>query len=165
MDWLTKIDPNTLITLGGVILGGLTWLYHKAKGDQVANFADTFRGIGKSVLHTLLIDPTITSDANIDALKIRASQLVWRAADGASIPRNAITVALVNALVEHTIGDLLAELRARDSLQAKVAALSDQIATMPAQWAAAEARGRAAVAGMASMIDTTPDVTTTAVIP
>ena len=144
MDWLSKIDPNTIIGLGGLIATLATWTWHKLRGDKQDSFTDTIRGLGKQAVHVLLMDPSITLELAPDTLQTKAVTYLWALATGIGVPRNAITEAIVTATAQHVVGDLLDELRGAQALPAKVAALSDQVAAIPASIAAAEAKGFAA---------------------
>lgn len=157
MDWLSKIDPNTIIGLGGLLFTLATWTYHKLRGDKVDSFTDTIRGLGKQAIHTLLMDPTVTLALDRDALTGRATALLFSLAKSIDVPQNAITAAIITATAQHVVGDVLDELRAADSLQGRVDALAAQVAAIPASIAEAEARGLAAGRAFArDMVEVVP---------
>lgn len=146
MDW-SKLDPNTVTVLGGLVIAAATALWHKLRGDQEASFEDTLRGLGKGVIHTLLVDPAVTSAISVEALRSRASDLLWRGATAIGVPRNVITEKIMVSLVEHVVGDVLEKLRVADGLQVKLDQLNAQVSAIPALIAKTEAdalaRGRA----------------------
>jgi hypothetical protein len=142
MDW-SKLDPNTVTIIAGFLAAGAGWLWHKINGDKVDSFEDTIRGIGKGVIHTLLMDPAVTTAISPDALRLRATMLLWQAASTIGIPRNAATSVIATAVVEHIVGDVLEELRTAAGLQDQLEQLNSQVAAIPAALAKAEADGLA----------------------
>lgn len=113
LDWLGKLDPNTVISLV-VLVGSLgAWAVKKIRGEQTDSLDDLLRGFGKQVIHVLLTDPQVTAAISPDALKKLASEQLWKLASLAKVPRNATTNALADNLVEHIVGDTLHELRAK----------------------------------------------------
>lgn len=116
-NFLLKIDPNTLIAVATAIGGIVTWSYHKIRGDKQDSFMDTFTGLGKQVIHAVMSDPSINNDTNFATLKALVTQQIWSLATLAHIPRNAISEAIANQVIEHTVGDILTELRTKAEAQ------------------------------------------------
>lgn len=114
--WLSKLDPNTVLGALAVIGSVATWAYHKVRGDQAASFEDTFRGLGKQVIHLLMADTSVTAATEPAILKARASELLWKLV-GTSIPRNALTEGIANTLIEHVVGDTLKLLLDAENLE------------------------------------------------
>ena len=132
-----------------------TWTYHKIRGDSQASIEDTMRGVGKQIVDALVKSGDLTSDA----LTARAKTLMASAMNALHIPDNAITNQLAMAVVQHAVGDALDELRKLTTTDAAahLAALQSIVASMPGDMVKAEAEGRARVAPMKDLIDTTPD--------
>lgn len=148
MDWFSKIDPNVALAL---LVGVATWVYHRVRGDAAENFSDMLQGVGKQVIHLVLTNPDTPHD--LDLLRVRVTNALWDLAAKAKIPRNAVTEALAQTVIEHTIGDILEQLRARDALPGQLADLSTKAQAVLATFASAEAEGRARVAGMKDLIE------------
>lgn len=143
MDWLSKLDPNTIAGLLTVIGSLATWLYHKARGEKADSFDDTIRGLGKQAVHELLSDPKVSAALSPTDLTARASIMLRMLASRIGIPDNAIVAALIRATAQHVVGDVLAELRAADGLSDQLQQLQSQVAAIPASIAQAEAAGYA----------------------
>lgn len=159
MSWLSQINPNTVLGLVGLLGGVATWLWTKIRGGTVDSFTDVITGLGKQAIHTLLTDPTISSQIDPSVLAARATTVLTQLARTIGISSNAITDALIKATAQHVVGDILEELRAADGAQAQLTAMAAQVASFPATLAKVEAdalaRGKAFAA---QYIDNTPPI-------
>lgn len=125
--WLSQINPNTIIA----IIGGVAvYVYHQIRGDKSDSFSDQLRGLGKQVIHALVTDPAINSQSTVDAIKAKASSLLWSAAIKAGIPRNSVTEGIATALLDHIVGDVLSELRAQQTIPSQVSTIAAQAAAI-----------------------------------
>lgn len=157
MEWLSKIDPNALLGLGGVIAALATWTWHKLRGDKEADFSDMIRGLAKQALHVLLTDPAITTAIAPEALSARAQVILADLARRAGVPTtNPIVATLIATTAQHVVGDVLDELRAAAGLEDQVTQLQAQVSGFPAQLAAIEAaavaKGKAFAAEMVEAV-------------
>lgn len=139
MSWLSKIDPNTVIGLIGLLGTVATWAWSKLHGNKVASFTDVITGLGKQAIHTLMLDPTVIAATDTKELAARAASVLTGLARSIGIPSNAITDALIQATAQHVVGDVLAELRAAAGLQDQLDKLNDQVSGFPATLAKIEA--------------------------
>ncbi len=126
-EFLSKIDPNTLVGVFTAVAGLATWAYHKVRGDKQESAMDMLTGIGKQVIHVVVTDTSINNDANVATITARVTAELWALASRTGVPRNAITEAIANQVIAHTVGDILTELRKRaaalDQAQAAIKAL------------------------------------------
>lgn len=141
MDWLSKIDPNVVVP---AIAALLAWGYHKLRGDTKDHFDDVLRGIGKQVITSLLASGLASTE--LDKLKELAQKKLWEIAVASGVPRNALTERIATAVIEHTIGDALEEIRNREAaakLPGQLDELAKQISDIPAMIDKAHADGLA----------------------
>ncbi len=159
MSWISELNPNTIVGLIGLVYALGTWTWGKLRGTQQASFADTISGIGKQAIHVLLTDTTITAAMDPAALTARASAIMIDLAKKVGVPTdNTIVQQLITATAGHVVGDVLTEIRSRDALSAQMVKQLGDLSTfaskMSASFDASEREGRARVADMAGMIDT-----------
>lgn len=112
LSWLSHIDPNTVLALATLVVG---WVYHRVRGDSQASLLDSLKSLGAQVVHLLVTDPTITSQTNLDTIKLRARSYLLELAGKAGIPDNSLTDAIVTQIVEQIVAKALAELRSIDA--------------------------------------------------
>ncbi len=90
MTWLSKLDPNVAASWAAIALGGLLWLYHKAKGDKTESTRDILDAIVTQVLHT--------SGVDVDNVKSR-----FETAARAALAKRGITGAVADTLVHEFV--------------------------------------------------------------
>ncbi len=97
MTWLSKLDPNVAASWAIAALGGLMWLYHKAKGDKTES--------ARSILYSTVTQVVNQSGVDIDNVKARAETAVRAALAKLGIT-GAIADALVHEFVEYAASEL-----------------------------------------------------------
>ncbi len=97
MSFLSKLDPNVVMTWGGIFLSGLAWLYHKAKGDKTASARD--------ILDSLVVQVINAPGVNLDNVKDRV-ELAARTALKKMGLKGAIVETLVHEFVEYGSAEL-----------------------------------------------------------
>ncbi len=100
MDWLSKADPNVVISWVSVAFGGLLWLYHKARGDKTASAED--------ILTSLVTQVINQADVDEDNIKARVE-----VASRAALLRIGIKGATADLLVHRFVEDAAAQLHER----------------------------------------------------
>ncbi len=121
-DWLSKIDPNAVVTLVG-LAAGLIW-HRSSSAGQAANTSGLKSAI-QDAFQKLLADPSLWSRA-----RELLEQAAWEAATRLKVPRNSLT----EALVAEVVSELLSKLQAlivQHNLQKQWDALFAKLSQLP----------------------------------
>lgn len=104
------MNSEFVTAITGIVIALATWGYHKIKGDKQASLADTASDLAYQALHVAVV----TVESNIDELRAKATDYVWRALGRLNIPRNAVSEVIVAQVIEAGITEALAEAKAHD---------------------------------------------------
>jgi hypothetical protein len=127
------MDPQITSQLTSIAIAagiaGLTWLYHKAKGDKQQSVTELLDGLVANALHVAVV----TAGSRVDDLVGVVEAAAWKGLLAAKVPRNDTTVLLVHAAVQTGVADAIAEVKAHDravelAIAANVAAAQAEVA-------------------------------------
>ncbi len=109
---MSNLDPNLAAVLVALVasLGG--WLVGKIRGEKQASLVDRARDLVDQALHVVVV----TADANLDVVRAKATEYVWKGLERVGIGRNATSELLVAGAIEAGITAALSEARAHDRL-------------------------------------------------
>lgn len=96
--WIDKLDPNVVIPIIGV---GLTWLWHRMRGQKTTSLRDILDAAITTAVHRLLADPQALGKA-----RDRLTAYAYEAMERHGLPRNAWSEALVKLAVEEGMAEL-----------------------------------------------------------
>ena len=108
MDWLSKMNPDTLI--GALSLFGTVayWLYNKARGKKTETFEQTighaFDNFAAELLDTYL--PTEDAIAFMKRARLYIEERAWRVLAKRGVPRNKLTEQFVHKGIERVVAYL-----------------------------------------------------------
>lgn len=113
MDWLHRLDPNVVVPiLSPMIMAFGGWLWAKIRGEKHDGFAEVIEGVFRSFVQEQFAKYE-SGDVAAYVQQARAwfEKKIWEVLAKRSVPRNAITEALVHAAVEHATADLAEKLQ------------------------------------------------------
>ncbi len=166
MDFLGKLDPNVtalLITAGTALV---TWLYHKANGDQTASFGSVITGVVDNAIH----DAGVLADSKSDAVIALVENDLWLGLVKIGVPRNAVTELLAHKAVQQGVAAAIqaAKDHARNvelQITANLAAAQAGVPAMVKGFAELAANGaREAESYKAMLVRTAPDPAPTVLV-
>lgn len=126
IEYLSQVDPDNVFAALLLVVGGVTWLWRKARGEQTADIESILRQRMSVVVSRVLAD---------ESLERRARELMeraaWEALERVGVSRSATVERLVTWAVERALAELeeqLAErLVVRGEVERRLAELEAQV--------------------------------------
>ncbi len=101
--FLSKIDPDLVVTIVSILGAGATWLYRKAKGEKQADITSSlWRAMEGSVLKLAETHLAPTATFLRDKLTVAAYEALGRM----GVKKNAVVDAIVAKLVEQGVTEV-----------------------------------------------------------
>lgn len=109
MDWLNRIDPNIIISVG---ISLATWLWHKAAGKKAAVVEDIVSDAVRAILSEIVdhVPSNVPVDTYLKGARDYVERRIWTALQKRGVPKNSTTIRLVNAAIERATSQLGAEI-------------------------------------------------------
>lgn len=144
LNWISKIDPNLLITLASALATAAVWGYHKLRGDATESLSEICDSIVANLMHEVLDDYSDQDlDVFLDTARAKIETNFWTIAEKRGIPKNAISIAVVHAATERGTAWLADQIKKRRDVFLLLKTEVDKVGDVAANFARAEAEGLA----------------------
>lgn len=105
LNWLLKIDPTVAFS---VLVGVATWTYHKLAGKKADAIEDIVGGAVRAILAEVAdkVPANVPIETYLKGARDYIEQRIWRALEKRGVPKNGVTMRLVNGAIEQATARL-----------------------------------------------------------
>jgi hypothetical protein len=103
MNWLSKLDPNTVIPILSLLSAVGGWIWDRARGRTTQSFSSVIDSVIDNLINELLDHPP-SDEMKLDGyLKMARGYIdskIWTVLTKRGIPKNALTTRLLHSAIE-----------------------------------------------------------------